>query len=68
VESVLRFRPALLQRQITAQHASLVGFAPGGPMGKWFKRFAGVTACGEGQLVKTFLRAAARIWDQCAID
>lgn len=25
------------------------------PDGKWFKRFAGMTVCGEGELVKTFL-------------
>lgn len=26
------------------------------PTGKWFKRFSGMIACGEGELVKTFLR------------
>ena len=26
------------------------------PSGKWFKRFPGMTVCGEGELVKTFLR------------
>ncbi len=25
------------------------------PVGEWFKRFPGMTACGEGELVKTFL-------------
>ena len=25
-------------------------------MGGWFKRFSGMTVCGEGELVKTFLR------------
>ena len=25
------------------------------PEEKWFKRFAGFTACGEGELIKTFL-------------
>ncbi len=25
------------------------------PFGKWFKRFPGMTVCGEGELVKTFL-------------
>jgi hypothetical protein len=25
------------------------------PSGAWFKRFPGMTACGEGELVKTFL-------------
>ena len=27
------------------------------PTGKWFKRFPGMTVCGEGELVKTFLVA-----------
>ena len=26
------------------------------PVGRWFKRFPGMTLCGEGELVKTFLR------------
>lgn len=26
------------------------------PIGKCFKRFPGMTACGEGELMKTFLR------------
>ncbi|MEI8310030.1 MAG: hypothetical protein WCH98_04675 [Verrucomicrobiota bacterium] len=26
------------------------------PVGKWFKRLPGMTVCGEGELVKTFLR------------
>ena len=25
------------------------------PDGKWFKRFSGMTVCGQGELVKTFL-------------
>jgi hypothetical protein len=25
------------------------------PQGRWFKRFPGMTVCGEGELVKTFL-------------
>jgi len=25
------------------------------PDGKWFKRFSGMTVCGEGELIKTFL-------------
>ena len=27
------------------------------PEGKWFKRFSGMTVCGEGELVKTFLQS-----------
>lgn len=26
------------------------------PTGKWFKRFPEMTVCGEGELVRTFLR------------
>ena len=26
------------------------------PDGKWFKTFSGMTVCGEGELVKTFLQ------------
>ena len=26
------------------------------PTGKWFKRLSGMIVCGEGELVKTFLR------------
>jgi hypothetical protein len=25
------------------------------PKGPWFKRFSGMTLCGEGELIKTFL-------------
>jgi hypothetical protein len=27
------------------------------PQGKWFKKFPGMSVCGEGELVKTFLVA-----------
>ena len=26
------------------------------PEGKWFKKFAGMIVCGEGELIKTFLQ------------
>jgi hypothetical protein len=26
------------------------------PQGRWFKRFSGMTVCGEGELIKTFLQ------------
>jgi len=26
------------------------------PTGKWFKKFPGLTVCGEGELIKTFLQ------------
>jgi hypothetical protein len=28
------------------------------PLGLWFKRFPGMTVCGEGELVKTFLTSS----------
>jgi hypothetical protein len=28
---------------------------PAVPDGEWYKRFSGMTVCGEGELVKTFL-------------
>jgi len=30
--------------------------APEAPQGRWFKRFPEMIVCGEGELVKTFLR------------
>jgi hypothetical protein len=27
------------------------------PREKWFKKFSGMTVCGEGEFIKTFLRA-----------
>lgn len=29
---------------------------PGVPNGKWFKKFPGLTVCGDGELIKTFLQ------------
>ena len=26
------------------------------PRGKWFKKFSGMTVCGDGELIKTFLQ------------
>lgn len=28
------------------------------PAGRWFKKFPGMTVCGEGDLIKTFLQPA----------
>ena len=28
---------------------------PEAPLGPWYKRFSGLTVCGEGELIKTFL-------------
>jgi ribosomal protein S18 acetylase RimI-like enzyme len=61
--------PALLQhlldriqqRQIGADQLGLLAAwldrEPEVPAGRWFKRFPGMTVCGEGEFVKTFLTA-----------
>jgi len=47
------------QRHITANQLGLLAewldTQPEVPAGRWFKRFPGMTACGEGELIKTFL-------------
>jgi hypothetical protein len=47
------------RREISSDHlgalADWLDTEPGVPDGKWFKRFSGMTVCGEGELVKTFL-------------
>ena len=59
--------PALFQhllnriqsRSISADQLSLLArwldTEPEVPEGEWYKRFFGMTVCGEGELVKTFL-------------
>ena len=47
------------QRSISTSHLELLAawldLQPEVPTGRWFKRFPGMTVCGEGELVKTFL-------------
>jgi len=47
------------QRQIDARQLELLArwldTEPEVPVGPWYKRFSGMTVCGEGDLVKTFL-------------
>ena len=47
-------------REIPAEQLGLLAewldTEPEVPAGKWFKRFPGMVVCGEGELVKTFLR------------
>ena len=47
------------QRNISGKELALMvewlDKQPEVPQGKWFKRFPGMTVCGEGELVKTFL-------------
>jgi len=59
--------PALLQhlldriqrRNISAGQLGLLADwleqQPEVPAGRWYKRFSGMTVCGEGELIKTFL-------------
>ena len=35
--------------------ADWLGTEPEVPEGKWFKRFSGMTVCGQGEFIKTFL-------------
>ena len=48
-------------REITAHQLRLLlawlDTQPEVPSGKWFKPFPGLIVCGEGELVKTFLRS-----------
>jgi len=47
------------QRSIAASQLGLLADwldpEPEVPAGPWFKRFPGMTVCGEGELVKTFM-------------
>lgn len=54
------------EREISTDQLELVfewlELEPEVPGGKWFKRFSQVTVCGDGALIKTFLRP-----DQAAV-
>lgn len=47
------------ERSVRADQLALLAAwldtAPDVPAGPWFKRFPGMTVCGEGELVRTFL-------------
>ena len=47
------------QRSISATQLGLLAVwldrKPVVPEGRWYKRFPGMTVCGEGELIKTFL-------------
>jgi hypothetical protein len=49
------------RRNISADQLGLLAdwldTEPEVPEGKWFRKFSGMTVCGEGELVKTFLQA-----------
>jgi len=48
------------EREISAGQLELLAdwlqSAPEVPPGRWFKKFSGMTVCGEGELIKTFLQ------------
>jgi hypothetical protein len=48
------------EREITAVQVGLmadwVASNPEVPTGRWYKCFGGMAVCGEGELIKTFLR------------
>ena len=48
------------ERKISADQFKLLAdwlrTEPEAPEGKWFKKFHGLTVCGEGELIKTFLQ------------
>lgn len=47
-------------RQVSVEELGLLAdwlaTEPEVPCGKWFKSFAGIVVCGEGELVRTFLQ------------
>ena len=47
-------------RNISADQLGLLAewldLQPEVPTGRWFKKFSGMTVCGEGELIKTFLQ------------
>jgi hypothetical protein len=52
---ILRARERKITMHDLGEFSDWLAKAPTVPEGKWFKRFATFTACGEGELVKTFL-------------
>ncbi len=51
---------AFSRRNISADQLGLMAnwlrTGPEVPDGQWFKKFPGMTVCGEGELIKTFLQ------------
>jgi len=52
---LIEFNPAQSLRDQLEALADWLDTQPEVPSDKWFKRFSGMTICGEGELVKTFL-------------
>jgi hypothetical protein len=51
-----RIRSREISPEQLGEFAEWLDKKPEVPIGKWFKRFSGMIACGEGELVRTFLR------------
>jgi hypothetical protein len=51
-----RIRSREISPEQLGEFAEWLDKEPEVPVGKWFKRFSGMIACGEGELVRTFLR------------
>lgn len=52
---LVRARERQVSRDQILLFASWLDSNPEVPEGEWFNRFPGLIACGEGELVKTFL-------------
>jgi hypothetical protein len=54
---VLRVQERSIGADQLVLFAEWLDLEPEVPVGRWFKRFSGFIVCGEGELVKTFLRS-----------
>ncbi len=50
-----RVKSRHVSAELLGLFADWLAAQPEVPEGKWFKKFAGFTVCGEGELIKTFL-------------
>ena len=55
VHLLLRVRERNISHEQIILLARWLDAEPEVPAGRWFRKFAGFTLCGEGKLVKTFL-------------
>jgi hypothetical protein len=61
----------VIRRNVSADQLELLAdwlrAEPEVPEGKWFKNFPGLTVCGEGEFIKTFL-VPGQVPDGCEIS